>query len=91
MILSQLASDTEFPNELEPPVPAGMRFLQIPLFRIDFANILALTGGAVCDPVHRWLLGCVCFKINYFLLVLLAFWLSLGVLPATALWPFVHQ
>ena len=40
--------------------------------------MLALTGGAVCDRVHRMLLGCVCFKIDVTPLVLQACWGSIG-------------
>ena len=32
---------------------AGVRLLPNPCFSIGFISILALTGGAVCDPVHR--------------------------------------
>ena len=36
---------------------AGVRLLQNQCFSINFTNILTLTGGAACDPVHRILLG----------------------------------
>ena len=40
--------------------------------------------GAACYRVHRLLLRCVRLKIYAFPFVLQSFWLSLGVLPATA-------
>ena len=63
---------------------ADVHLLQNQFFSIGFTSNLALTAGVACVCVHRMLLMCVCFQINAFPLVLQAFWLSVGVLPASA-------
>jgi hypothetical protein len=48
----------------------GVRLLQNKCFSLCFISILALTGGAVCDPDHRDAWGALDSKINAFPLVL---------------------